>query len=70
MRRAIGFSLDFFTTFLQAVVAVLVVLGGAREPFFKKHSVIFFPRPAMRTKVGECLSMFVLQVLDREPISR
>ncbi len=31
MRRTIGFSFDLSMTFLRAVVAVLVFLGGARE---------------------------------------
>ncbi len=42
MRRTIEFSFDLSTTFLWAVVAVLVFLGGAREHIFGTLGVNFY----------------------------
>ncbi len=41
MRQTIEFWFDLSTTFLRAVVAVLVFLGGAREHILAFRGLIF-----------------------------
>ncbi len=63
MRRTIEFWFDLSTTFLWAVVAVLVFLGGAREHILALWGLIFtfhkfFTRPDVCANFCEFLSLF------------
>ncbi len=61
MSSTIRLLFDLSTIFLQAAVAVLVYLGGAREHIFALrffHFIKFFTRPGVRAKFGEFLNVF------------